>query len=386
MFRSRPPTGVFLRASLAHLSVRFGLGMSSAAALAGPLAACSGADAERLEFSADAPEGDRGMDTALDRGIGRADDVTPFAHVDVRVTERIDGANSEVLAHFVYSSERVYANSVTSLNRPDRVLPMPGRCVVLGEAQRPRTEPSALLHAGAVTLRAVPLVAATTLGIESEEVVEADAEAAGPNRVDGSRVEALGAPVEFTLAPRAFPGASTLSPGVVYTSRDRQPLLPTAGTYEVDVQGGTDVPPMKLRASAPGALSSVTLAGTPIRQVTDLVWGQPVDITWDVATPSANSAEPDLVYVDVATKEGGQGLVRCAYNDSAGSGTLPWTSTLEQGVLQQQGLTGTAKVTLALHRLRRVTSSSPSGVAQGELRFDFELTRDVNFVTVVPNL
>ncbi len=275
--------------------------------------------------------------------------------MDVRITERVDGANSEVLAHFVYSSERIYADSIVSLNRPDRVVPAPGRCLVMAPEQRPSSaEPSALLEAGSVTLRAVA--------------------------VDDPQANAI----EVSLAPRAFPGVSTLSPGVVYTSRDRQPLLPTGAAYEVDVQGGSDVPAMKLRAIAPTQLTSVTVAGTPLRQVADLAWGQPVDITWDVgnntvANTGASASDPDLVYVDVTSKDAGLGLLRCAYLDSTGSGTLPWTDALAQG------LASGGRATLNLHRHRRVTSANGESIAtQGELRFDFELTRDVNFVTAVP--
>lgn len=334
----RTPSGAALRARLAHFGSRMGLGLGTALALSGPAVGCSGGDGERLYLGAESASNE-----------AASDEVTPYAHVDVSITQRVDGANSEVLAHFVYSSERMYADSITSLNRPDRVLPPPGRCVVVDPQHNSGgAEPSALLEAGAVTLRAVPL--------------------------DPSLNS-----IEVSLAPRAFPGVSSLSPGVVYTSRDRQPLLPTGAAYELEVHGGSDVPAMKLRAEAPSQLTSVTVAGTPLRQVTDLAWGQPVDITWDVAV-NAPSAEPDLVYVDVTSKDVGVALLRCAYLDSAGSGTLPWTDALAEGLARN------AQASLNLHRHRRVISASSDAVAaRGEVRFDFELTRDVNFVTAVPS-
>jgi hypothetical protein len=339
--------------------VRFSMRRLLAAAVvsSGFAVACSGGADERLDLgatdlgSADSPGANArsGSDRPADPADGLDEPAGAYAHVDVRVTERVDGSNSEVLAHFVYSSEQVYADSIASLNRPDQVLPTPGRCLLMDPLERPTNqEPSALLEAGAVTLRAAPL----------------DSEIPS---------------VEVSLAPRAFPGVSTLSPGVVYTSRDRQPLLPTGAAYEIDVQGGVEVPAMKLKGVAPAQLASVTVAGTPVGQVTSLVWGQPVDITWDVAQTNAGNAGDDLVYVDVTSKDAGQGLLRCAYLDSAGSGTLPWTDALARG------LANDARATLNLHRHRRVAStSSETGSTQGELRFDFELTRDVTFVTAVP--
>lgn len=344
MPRSRVPFGAFVRACATQLSAQVGFGLVTAAALGGSVVGCSGADPEPLEFGS--PDGAEAfVDSPADSSAYKGEELAPYAHVDVRITERVDGANSEVLAHFVYSSERAYADAIASLSRPDRVLPAPGRCVALDPRQHSaRAEPSALLEAGSVTLRAVPLDTSLT-------------------------------PVEVSLAPRAFPGFSSLSPGVVYTSRDRQPLLLAGASYEVDVQGGSDVPAMKLRASAPRQLTSVTVAGTPLRQVTELGFGQPIDITWDVSTNAAVT-EPDVVYADLTSKQTGLGLLRCAYLDSAGSGTLPWTDVLTRGLVDNP------QATLNLQRHRRATSVGlDSAAPQGELRFAFELTLDVNFVT-----
>lgn len=175
-----------------------------------------------------------------------------------------------------------------------------------------------------------------------------------------------------TLAPRAFPGLSAFASGVVYTNRERSASLPSALEYRVEVNGGRQVAPMVLRATAPHELSNVTVDGLPLAQVHGLDSGRPHDLTWDVGSAG------DLVYLDL-TLEGTGRLVRCAYPDEAGAGSLP-SSALA-------GFSGSGL--LSVHRFRRVLSV-PEEMARGpeldpravlperaEVRFDFELNRRV---------
>jgi hypothetical protein len=178
-------------------------------------------------------------------------------------------------------------------------------------------------------------------------------------------------PVTISLAPRAFPGVSSLASGVMYTSRDREIPLPALSEYRVEIEGSGQVPAMSLRGTAPAYLQRVTVGGTPLEQVTSLTHGSPIDLTWDIGDAA------DLVVVDLRNPQDGRAVLRCSYADAAGAGTVPWVAPLADMTLDS------ARAELHIHRVRLVEGTTgetlSSGAARGQLRFDFELTRDVEF-------
>jgi len=177
--------------------------------------------------------------------------------------------------------------------------------------------------------------------------------------LDAGEVTLAAGGVVTTLAPRAFPSAADAVSGVVYTTRDRaaEPL-PAASRYTFATSGSGSLDPISAELPAPAALSGVTLVGSPFGEVSTLRAAGALELRWDAGLPG------DVVYVSVETDAGS---TLCAYRDDAGRGTLPATALPESGA-----------AALSVHRLR-VTPFSSIGLGKGELRFDFELSRGVNF-------
>lgn len=317
---------------------------------------------------------------------GRA---VPVAHVDIEYSRNVAFQSSQAIAHFVYSHEassnRGTAPFSTVLTGGRNAMPEPGRCQDLSSGTLPTATPIELLEAGTVTIHTTPqhvtapigaseaageTVSETTTDTAQRPNAEAEAIVEAP-ATDAAAADAQNAdPVTISLAPRAFPGVSSLASGVMYTSRDRDIPLPAHAQYQVDIEGSSQVPAMSLLGTAPAYLSRVTVGGTPLEQVSQLSPGSPIDITWDTG-----SAE-DLVVVDVTNSLDGRAVLRCSYVDAAGAGTVPWVAPLSELVEDS------VRAELHVHRVRLVeaTAATPGGTAaQGQLRFDFELTRDVEF-------
>lgn len=320
---------------------------------------------------------------------GRA---VPVAHVDIEHSRNVGFQSAQASAHFVYSNDagssgRAPFSAVVSGAR--NALPEPGRCQDLTGGTLPTSAPVLLLEAGAVVIHTTPRVTQVGLrdaSVEGEQVqaelVQADETAiVDPAALDGDAPSAPSAlevasaqatPVTISLAPRAFPGVSSLASGVMYTSRDREIPLPASAEYRVDIEGSTQVPAMSLHGVAPAYLRHVTVGGMPLEQVESLSSGSPIDLTWDIGHAA------DMVVVDVTNPLDGRTVLRCSYSDAAGAGTVPWVAPLADLVLDSP------KAELHVHRVRLVeaaTGESAPGAntARGQLRFDFELTRDVEF-------
>jgi hypothetical protein len=162
-----------------------------------------------------------------------------------------------------------------------------------------------------------------------------------------------------TLAPRAFPTITDSISGVVYTTRDRAAApLPAATAYTVAATGGSSLEPLSGFGQAPALLADVTVAGEPLAAVEILPARGALTLGWTAG------AAGDRVYVEVDAA--GDPTV-CSFADEAGHGTLP------VGALPAPGA-----ATLSVHRLRESAFSDP-GLAQGALRFDFELSASVTF-------
>lgn len=334
----------------------------------------------------------------------------PIAHVDIEHSRNVGFQSAQAIAHFVYSHDA----SSTSGSAPFSAVvsgarsstPEPGRCQDLTGGGVATTAPVTLLEAGTVVIHTTPTRAAK---VQTVDEVAADGPAdqtvdPGPDaaelrqgQLDATRLDSatpdtaaglaratsdvVPSPVTISLAPRAFPGVSSLASGVMYTSRDREIPLPALSEYRVEIEGSGQVPAMSLRATAPAYLQRVTVGGTPLEQVTSLTLGSPIDLTWDIGDAA------DLVVVDLRNPQDGRAVLRCSYADAAGAGTVPWVAPLADLTLDS------GRAELHIHRVRLVEgttgetlpsggasdSTVPSGVGRGQLRFDFELTRDVEF-------
>lgn len=298
------------------------------------------------------------------------------AHVDIEHSTNVGFASSQAIAHFVYSRDergtRPSAALSAVLTGARSSIPVPGRCLDLASRGSLSAGPVELLEAGTVTIRTTPVLATSPDEAGEEEAPGDEAPVTAERGVDEDAVQGASRwvqdPVTISLAPRAFPGVSSIASGVMYTSRDREIPLPARAEYRVDIEGSFQVPSMTLQGTAPAYLSSVTVGGTPLEQLTALSVGSPIDLTWDIG-----DAE-DLVVVDVTDPLDGRAVLRCSYSDAAGAGTVPWVTPLSS-LAQDYN-----QAVLRIHRLRVVeTSVEAPIVARGELRFDFELTRNVDF-------
>jgi hypothetical protein len=161
-----------------------------------------------------------------------------------------------------------------------------------------------------------------------------------------------------TLAPRAFPAVTDLISGVVYTTRDRAAdPLPAATRYTVSAEGGA-LGAFSVGVDAPPELEGVQVEGAPLGSLPALSTAHPLVLSW------ASGAARDLVYAELSTSDR---VVRCTLRDDAGGGSIP-----------QGSLAGTGPGRFALHRVR-TTPFSGSGIAVGEVRFDFQESASVVF-------
>ncbi len=162
-----------------------------------------------------------------------------------------------------------------------------------------------------------------------------------------------------TLAPRAFPTITDSISGVVYTTRDRAAApLPAATAYTVAATGGSSLEPLSGFGQAPALLSDVTLGGEPFANV------ETAPARGDLVLAWAPGTHGDRVYVELGAS--GDATI-CSFADDAGRGTLPVSALPVSGVAR-----------VSIHRLREAAFSD-AGLAQGALRFDFELSASVTF-------
>lgn len=162
------------------------------------------------------------------------------------------------------------------------------------------------------------------------------------------------------LATRALPAVTDLIAGVVYTTRDRAAdPLPPATTYTLTASGGL-LRAFNVNANAPAQLSAVSVAGTPLAELTSVAVRGPIDVRW---TPGLSQ---DFVYVEFTTQDG-SATTRCTFRDDAGAGVVPAAAFGGAGLGE-----------LSLHRVHSEPFASGS-VDAGEVRFDFEQSANVEF-------
>jgi hypothetical protein len=288
-------------------------------------------------------------------GLGASNELSPAAEVDAAARDAAarDGA--------------VRDNSVQNPNAGASVQALAHFAEVTTNATR-------LLEMAGL-IRRVPEVGQCEQSVTGERAadVPATTETGGFELLEAGAVRLIPeGQAAVTLAPRAFPGVSSLASGVMYTSRERSALLPSGLAYQIEVSGSAQILPMTIHGQAPRQLENVTINGSPLPDIEVLSTLRPHDVTWDVGSAG------DVVYVDIQSQDQSQ-VARCSYADEAGAGSVP--------VSVMARINGEAR--LAVHRLRRVnTVPSASNVraeshavlpARAEVRFDFEFGRQVRF-------
>jgi hypothetical protein len=309
------------------------------------------------------------------------------------LVERVDsaeGTRGSVSAKFmrVAPYERVLTERLVGA-RP--VVPESTECVPLAaleqaeaEAQRTaiwadrlRTEPARLDRIGLETRSA----ASHDLAVELLDV--------GDVRllVHQTPGAADDAPVDFSLAPRAFPDVGDLASGVFYTSPDATQSLPAPARYQLGTSGTDALDAFELELLAPSGPSELRIAGERVEPTGTLSIARDVDVALEWTPPdsatlpdAAALAEhaDDLIYVDVRVV-GLPSAFRCTFPDRGGA-------TLPADVLQAPG-TEPADVILAVHRLAErqaslaitspATNSQESAEKVGDATVRFDLARVV---------
>ena len=157
------------------------------------------------------------------------------------------------------------------------------------------------------------------------------------------------------LARQAFPTVTDFIAGVVYTTRDlSSDPLPPAASYSIVARGAPGIPPFRIDAAAPQEPSNVTLEGMNLAQVTRLVRGNGVDLTWNPGEAG------DKLLVEVISPER-PNEVTCAFNDSTGKGRLPADALASHGTVRFE-----------VHRLR-TTPFTLKGLDRTQVQFDYSL-------------
>jgi len=163
------------------------------------------------------------------------------------------------------------------------------------------------------------------------------------------------------LATRALPAVTDLIGGVVYTTRDRAAdPLPPATTYTLGATGGL-LRAFNVNATAPAQLSLVYIGATPLSELTTVAVHGALRLTW---SPGGSR---DFVYVELTTQDG-SATTRCTFRDDAGTGSVPVGAFVGNGLGE-----------VSLHRVHSEPFASGS-VDAGEVRFDFELSANVEFI------
>jgi hypothetical protein len=222
-----------------------------------------------------------------------------------------------------------------------------------------------LLDVGEVTLapRSTPLAASAT------DPRATDPRATDPRATDAQALEhAAATPVGVSLAPHAFPSVSSFISGVVYTSRDRaSAALPSGVGYEISISGSAELPAFRLLAEAPRQLTQVTVGGEPLLTLSEVNTQSPLDLTWGVGQAG------DLVVVELQANAESSSVVRCAFADEVGAGSIPmeWLPSVE----------GAGQVTLHRQRTQQTVRTPQAERAQLiAVSFDFETNRAIEFV------
>jgi hypothetical protein len=185
--------------------------------------------------------------------------------------------------------------------------------------------------------------------------------------LDANSVELRTSTGSHELAPHAFPTVTDWIRGVVHASRDRDAaLLPSGDGYRLLAKDIEELGALDVAFSSPELPSEVTVGGLPWASTGPQRASGYLDLTW---SPSTMGTE-DSIWVVLETA----GQQRsCSFADSDGAGSVP---------LDPDGgapfVAPGSEARLAVHRVRQ-SSASPHGFSLVTARFDFALTKSVDF-------
>jgi hypothetical protein len=257
-----------------------------------------------------------------------AESGSTHALISVERSTSAEGAShGTALAGFVRMPAHVDARSLMTLVGLGLELPEPGRCSLA--TARPSAPPLS-------SLRDIELLAAGDVSLDS-------------------------ATAHTALAPRAFPTVTDSISGVMYTTRDRSSdALPAGLAYSLRIRGGSDIAPLTVDARAPADVEGATIGGVPFADLEVVSTKQPIDLTWPVGDAG------DLVYAQLSSDDAASTV--CTFRDELGAGSIAAGT-----------FAGTGGGYVSLHRVR-VHEFRGAGIDRGQLRFNFEVARDVTFV------
>ena len=160
---------------------------------------------------------------------------------------------------------------------------------------------------------------------------------------------------DSALVRQAFPTVTDFIAGVVYTTRDlSSDPMPLSASYSIVARGASSIPPFRIDAAAPREPANVMLEGLNLAQVTRLVRGSGVDLTWNPGEAA------DKLLIEIISPDRPND-VTCAFNDAAGHGHLPADALVSRGTVRFE-----------VHRLR-TTPFTIRGLDRAQVQFDYSL-------------
>jgi hypothetical protein len=157
------------------------------------------------------------------------------------------------------------------------------------------------------------------------------------------------------LARQAFPTVTDFMAGVVYTTRDLSSApLPPVASYSILARGAAKIQAFRIDATAPEDVTNVKIEGVDLAEVTRLVRGEGVDLTWNPGHIG------DRLVVEIKNPSRPSDI-NCAFKDTEGRGHLPADVLISSGIVR-----------LELHRLR-TTLSNTRGLDRSQIEFDYSL-------------
>lgn len=176
-----------------------------------------------------------------------------------------------------------------------------------------------------------------------------------------AELDPLHEPQAIDLGRRRVPDVVDVVSGVFYTASGFD--VPTAGNFEVDALGEPELAGVHAQADFAGEPTSIRVQGIEASSSPSslmVALDSPIDLTWDAARGTLDSAQRELLYVDISATDPAThkaSITRCAAADT-GHFILPPAAF------------GDADGSISVHRMHRSTFHT-TGIDRGELRLDF---------------
>ena len=254
-------------------------------------------------------------------------------------------------------------HAVVTVDRNDPATDAPGSASAIARfvSVPAFSDPNRVLVAAGATIE-LP-VTDTCQASDAQEELEPPVASQGPVEfVEAGDVAITAAGSQTPLVPHVFPTVGAFASGVLYTTRDRaSSALPSAVPYVVSATGGASMGSIHLVTDAPRTPSGILVAEAPLRELSEVHTGHPIDLAW------APGEASDVVYVELLAYDGSPSVL-CTFHDEAGTGTIA-----------PDAFSGVGAGRIAIHRLRSRRFDAV-GTTPSEVRFDFQVGAAIEFV------